>query len=325
MILCCGEALIDMIPAPLAQGGEAFAPHCGGAVFNTAIALGRLGVRTGLMTGLSTDMFGRQLADALAASAVDASLAVTSDRPSTLAFVRLANGSATYNFFDNGSAGRMLSKDEMPTLDADVTALFFGGISLACEPAADAYASLCAREGATRAVMVDPNIRPAFIEDEARYRDRLSGMIANADIVKVSDEDLNWIVRSDAPLGDKARALLSAGPSLTIVTRGHEGAHGYLAGGEEVHVDAARADIVDTVGAGDTFNAGVLAKLQMLDVLTKEKIAALSVEDLRAALALGARVAAVTVSRAGANPPWASEIVSPPEPGAVAHGAKSRS
>ncbi|MEL7463011.1 MAG: carbohydrate kinase [Pseudomonadota bacterium] len=308
MILCCGEALIDMIPVPQAQGGDAFVPHCGGAVFNTAIALGRLGVRTGLMTGLSTDMFGRQLTEALAASGVDASLAVTSDRPSTLAFVRLVNGAAAYSFFDNGSAGQMLTVDQMPALTEETSALYFGGISLACEPAADAYAALSAREGGSRAVMIDPNIRPAFIEDEARYRARLDGMIAAADIVKASDEDLNWLVRSDAPLRDKARSLMETGASVLIVTRGHEGAHGYLASGEEVHVNAQQVEIIDTVGAGDTFNAGVLAKLQERDALTKEGLASLSTSDLRDALSLGARVAAVTVSRAGANPPWASEI-----------------
>lgn len=314
MILCCGEALIDMIPAAQAEGVDAFVPHCGGAVFNTAIALGRLGVRTGLVTGLSTDMFGRQLAEALTASGVDASLAVVSDRPSTLAFVRLVNGSATYSFFDNGSAGRMLTADDMPTLGADVSALYFGGISLACEPAADAYAALCAREGGGCAVMIDPNIRPAFIEDEARYRARLSRMIAAADIVKVSDEDLNWIDRADAPLGDKARALLDAGAAVVIVTRGQEGARGYLAGGGEARVEANLVEIVDTVGAGDTFNAGVLAKLQALGALAKDRLAALSAEDLRAALSFGAQVAAVTVSRVGADPPWADEVKPQTEP-----------
>ena len=121
MILCCGEALIDMIPAPTARGQQGFVPHPGGAVFNTAIALGRLGVRTGLLTGLSTDIFGQQLTEALTTSHVDASLAIRSDRPTTLAFVRLVDGHASYSFYDEYSAGRMLTPDDMPVLPADVT------------------------------------------------------------------------------------------------------------------------------------------------------------------------------------------------------------
>ena len=163
MILCCGEALIDMIPGPTTGGPDGFVPHSGGAVFNTAIALGRLGARAGLLTGLSTDMFGAQLSDALQASHVNASLCIMSERPTTLAFVRLVEGHATYSFFDENSAARMLNASDMPVLSDEVTALFFGGISLACEPGADAYAALLEREGAQRAVMLDPNIRPGFI------------------------------------------------------------------------------------------------------------------------------------------------------------------
>uniref|UniRef100_UPI002491FB9F PfkB family carbohydrate kinase n=1 Tax=Thalassorhabdomicrobium marinisediminis TaxID=2170577 RepID=UPI002491FB9F len=165
MILCCGEALIDMLPAATADGQTAFVPHPGGAVFNTAIALGRLGADASLLTGLSTDMFGVQLVAALKHSHVDTGLAVRSDRPTTLAFVQLMDGQARYNFYDENSAGRMLTGADMPAVPDQVSALFFGGISLACEPAADAYADLLARAAGPRAVMLDPNIRPGFIED----------------------------------------------------------------------------------------------------------------------------------------------------------------
>ncbi|MFW8636455.1 carbohydrate kinase family protein [Cribrihabitans pelagius] len=308
MILCCGEALIDMIPAPTVRGPEGFVPHAGGAVFNTAIALGRLGARAGMLTGLSTDMFGRQLLEALEASHVDTALVLESSRPTTLAFVRLVDGHASYSFFDENSAGRMLEPAAMPELPTEVSALFFGGISLASEPCADAYAALLEREGAGRAVMLDPNIRPRFIADEARYRARLERMLAQADIVKVSDEDLNWLLPDPLSLQQKAAALLERGPSVVILTRGGEGATGYLASGAKVRVPAVRAEIADTVGAGDTFNAGVLAKLSGLGQLTKPALAALPPETLEQALEHGARVAAVTVSRPGANPPWAAEL-----------------
>ena len=308
MILCCGEALIDMIPTPTTSGRDGFVPHAGGAVFNTSIALGRLGVQTGMLTGLSTDMFGQQLAEALKASHVDTSHVITSDRPTTLAFVRLQDGHASYSFFDENSAGRMLSTDDLPEVSADVSSLYFGGISLACEPGASTYATLLEREGKTRAVMMDPNIRPQFIEDIDTYRARLDRMLALADIVKVSDEDLNWMMPKPASLQEKVQAVLKAGPGVVILTRGGEGATGFLADGTEVSVPAARVEIVDTVGAGDTFNAGVLAKLYELGALQKDQLQNLSPDALKQALAHGARVAAVTVSRAGANPPWADEL-----------------
>jgi len=308
MILCCGEALIDMIPAPTKAGLDGFVPHCGGAVFNTAIALGRLGMQTGMLTGVSNDMFGQQLTDALKASHVEISHVITTDRPTTLAFVRLLNGHATYDFYDENSAGRMLKPDDMPELPAEISALYFGGISLACEPGADAYASLLERESDGRAVMLDPNIRPSFIRDIDRYRSRLERMLTLTDIVKVSDEDLNWILPVPLSLLEKVEAILNKGPSLVILTRGGEGATGFLSNGPEVQVPAVRVQICDTVGAGDTFNAGVLAKLSELGQLRKSSLNHLSEDILREVLSHGARVAAITVSRVGANPPWAGEL-----------------
>lgn len=308
MILCCGEALIDMIPTPTTLERDGFVPYPGGAVFNTSIALGRLGVQTGMLTGLSSDMFGQQLADALDASHVDRSHIITSERPTTLAFVRLQDGHATYSFYDENSAGRMLGVDDLPEVSNEVSSLYFGGISLACEPGAGTYAALLEREGKARAVMMDPNIRPQFIKDIDTYRARLDRMMAMVDIVKVSDEDLNWMVPSPLSLRDKVKSVQQKGPSVVILTRGGEGASGFLSDGTEVSVPAQRVEIVDTVGAGDTFNAGVLAKLYELGALQKSKLKTLSADALSQALEHGARVAAVTVSRAGANPPWAEEL-----------------
>ncbi|WP_170441031.1 carbohydrate kinase family protein [Ruegeria arenilitoris] len=308
MILCCGEALIDMIAEPTVSGAQGFVPHSGGAVFNTAIALGRLGAPAGMLTGLSSDMFGEQLAQALKDSHVDGSQVVLSDRPTTLAFVQLQGGHATYSFVDENSAGRMLRPEDIPDRLTATSALYFGGISLACEPCADAYAALLDRHGAERAVMIDPNIRPGFIQDQTRYRTRLNRMIAQADIVKVSDEDLDWIVPGPETLEEKVPLLLQAGPAVVIVTRGSQGAAGYLADGRTVSVPVTPVQVVDTVGAGDTFNAGVLAQLHRDGLLTKQALRAISPDDLRTALELGGKVAAVTVSRAGANPPWAHEL-----------------
>ena len=308
MILCCGEALIDMVAAPSLDGPDGFVPHSGGAVFNTAIALGRLGARAGMLTGLSHDMFGDQLADALKASDVDTTHIIRSVRPSTLAFVKLEDGQASYSFFDENSAGRMIRPEDMPALPSDVTALFFGGISLASDPSASAYAALLDRQGGPRAVMIDPNIRPLFITDAEGYRRRMAAMIRQADIVKVSDEDLNWLNPAPLTQSEKISAMLDTGPSVVIVTQGAEGAIATLADGTSIAVPAAKTNVVDTIGAGDTFNAGFLAKLSELDLLTPEALGTLDLDALRDAMTYGARVAAITVSRAGANPPWANEL-----------------
>lgn len=304
MILSCGEALIDMLPRTSTLGENSFAPYAGGAVFNTAIALGRLGAPAGFFSGISSDFLGQILIDELAASKVDTSACHIADRPCTVAFVKLVNGQATYAFYDEETAGRMLQTDDLPEVTAD--ALFFGGISLVAEPCGSTYEALMLREAPTRVCMIDPNIRPGFIKDEASYRARIDRMLAAADIVKLSDEDLHWLMGA-GEISDLANRVLAMGPKLVCITEGAKGATGYSAAGA-VFVAANKVEVVDTVGAGDTFNAGVLASLSAAGLLTKSGVAALSEDAIRAALTLGGKAAAVTVSRAGANPPWAHEL-----------------
>lgn len=307
MILSCGEALIDMLPRETLAGEAAFVPYAGGAVFNTAIALGRLGAPSGFFTGLSTDLFGQILDRTLAASGVDTTLCARSARPTTLAFVTLVNGQATYAFYDENTAGRLLSTADLPALPASIDTLFFGGISLVNDPAATAYETLQARAGAAgRVTMIDPNIRPGFIQDTGAFRARINRMIAVADIVKLSDEDLRWLYGDGQP-DDLARAILSKGPKVVFITEGAKGARA-LTATQDRFVAATPVTVADTVGAGDTFNAGVLAALHDRGCLTKAGVAAVSDSALDAALSLGTRAAAITVSRPGANPPWSHEL-----------------
>jgi fructokinase len=306
MIVCCGEALIDMLPCRCADGEAAYALHAGGAVFNTAIALGRLGAPVEFLAGLSSDLFGELLRQTLAKSNVGVRYAAISGRPTTLAFVRLVDGKASYVFYDENTAGRMLSVGDLPQLGDDVSAMLFGAISLIPEPCGSAFEALMARERGRRVIMLDPNIRPGFIKDRASHLARMKRMIAMADIVKVSDEDLPWFGEG----GDAEQALkgwLDAGPKLVLLTRGAQGAVA-LTRRERVAVPSARTTVVDTVGAGDTFNAGVLAALHERGMLARQAIGDLSADALRAALDLGVRAAAVTVARAGANPPWRREL-----------------
>lgn len=307
MILSCGEALIDMLPRTTTLGEPAFSPYAGGAVFNTAIALGRLGAPSAFFSGISTDMLGEILTDTLAASKVTTDLCARSNRPTTVAFVKLVNGQASYAFYDEATAGRMLSQDQLPTLPADISTLFFGGISLVNDPAASTYEALQSREAGSRVVMIDPNIRLGFIAgQEDSYRARITRMVQRSDIVKLSDEDLHWYAGS-GDLAALARGILAKGPKLVFITEGAKGAHAITAT-EQRFTPSRKVEVVDTVGAGDTFNAGVLAALHKRGVLTKAGVASLDAATLDAALELGTQAAAVTVARAGANPPWAQEL-----------------
>jgi len=162
------------------------------------------------------------------------------------------------------------------------------------------------REHARRVISLDPNIRPGFVKDKPAHMARLNRMAAMADIVKFSDEDLAWFGIEGAPR-DQARYWLDLGAKLVVITRGADGAIGYTKN-FSVSVPSERVTVVDTVGAGDTFDAGILASLKMQGLLTKAKVAAIDEQSVRNALSLGAKAAAVTVSRAGANPPFAHEI-----------------
>lgn len=259
-----------------------------------------------MFTGLASDFFGDLLADTLESSKVSTQYVHRADAPCTVAFVKLVDGHATYAFYDENTAGRMLSTDALPDLADDVNALFFGGISLVVEPCGATFEALMTREAGSRVTMIDPNIRPGFIKDEAAYRARVDRMMGMADIVKLSDEDLAWLMGGEDIDANAAR-VLAMGPKLVCITRGKDGASGYTVNGR-VDVPANAVTVVDTVGAGDTFNAGVLASLEQAGVLSKEGVANLSDEVIANALGLGARSAAITVSRAGANPPWTHEL-----------------
>lgn len=306
MIVCCGEALIDMVPRHIEGEGGAFLPIAGGAVFNTAIALGRLGEETGFVSGISTDLFGDQLIEALEASNVCSAYCVRSIQPTTLAFVKLTDGNAEYSFFDENSAGRSLSVGQLPVLPETATALHFGAISLIPEPCGTAFETLLSMHCETKVISLDPNIREGFITKTGAHRARIDRMIAKSDIVKVSDDDLDWI----APGGDRRTTIknwINNGAKLVLLTEGDKGVTAYTKSGD-MHQPAYPIDVVDTIGAGDTFNAGLLAGLNERSVLSKSGLSELTADDLEYALNKAARVAAFTVSKAGATPPWAIEF-----------------
>jgi fructokinase len=304
MIVSCGEALIDFLPAKTSAGRPASEPFPGGSPFNVAIAIGRLGSAAGFYGGLSTDLFGEMLTAALKAASVDVSLATVSERPTTLAFVVLADGNARYAFFDEGSAGRMLSETDLPALPKTVSALHFGSFSLAEEPCGSSFEALMRREFPDRVISLDVNVRPTLIKNRDGYLARIDRLAVMSDIVKLSDEDLAWLGSELSPLAEK---WLKAGAKLIVLTRGDNGAVA-ISRHAHIEVPSVPAKVVDTIGAGDTFMAGLLVALDRAGLLTKDAVARLSDTQVRETLAFAARAAAITVSRAGADPPWAREL-----------------
>src|SRR5690606_18492133 len=204
--------LIDMVPQ-----ADAWRALPGGAVYNTAIALGRMAVDTGYLWPISRDGFGQALLRPLAAAGVDTGLCPRSDRLTTLAFVTLAGGEARYCFYDEGTAGRMFAPEDLPQIPDTVSALFVGGISLVPDPCGAAVEALVERLHGRIPVMLDPNIRPFFIADEAAYRARLDRLIAMADLVKLSGDDLEWLMPG-ASFEEAAAAILSRGPRVVFQT-----------------------------------------------------------------------------------------------------------
>jgi len=306
MIISCGESLIDMLPRTSEQGESMFAPVVGGAVFNTAKALGRLGEASGYFCCLSNDAFGEMLCSALEEANVSYELCPRSDLPTALALVSLNNGSASYSFHFSDTAGFSLKQEDLPIFPEDVKGLHFGGISLIAEPCGAAYEALLLRECQQRLISIDPNIRPGSITDEAVYRKRIEGMLAQSHIIKVSDEDLEWLCPGQE-VEQAVQPWLNANALLVVVTRGEHGASVFTRNFTST-VPAVPAVVVDTVGAGDTFVAGLWAGLRAEGLIDKETLVGAEQAAVERAVAYAQQAASISVSRAGADSPWLHEM-----------------
>lgn len=311
MILCAGENLIDMIQTADADGSAPeFRALIGGSPYNTARALGRLRAPVGYITPVSTDRMGALLAAALEGDGV-ALLGGRSDRPSSLALVALENGQPRYQFYRDGVADRDITLATLrAALPTDAAALHLGSLALIGGPDAEALEDL-ARHANDRGMMLslDPNIRPALMEGGgAAYRTRLDRLLALADVVKLSDEDLAWLAPGVAPETATQALFDAARPALLVLTRGAEGA---LALTARARVDCPAAPVpqlADTVGAGDTFMAALLDGLQRAGALGRGGVDALSADEVRALIARAARAAAITCTRSGCTPPTLAEL-----------------
>ena len=300
MIVVAGEALIDLVP----QGTGALAalqPALGGGPYNTAVAHGRLGSPTAFCSRTSYDAFGEALLHGLRRAGVDVSAVQRGTEPTTLAVATVdGTGSAAYSFYVDGTADRFFAAPE--SLPAGTRAVSFGTCSLVLEPGATAYETLL-RTAASQGVFtaLDPNIRAGLIPDADAYRARFKSWLPSVSLLKLSEEDARW-------LGGTPKEWLAAGPAAVVITHGGDGLTAFTQGGAVYPVPGEMVDVVDTIGAGDTVNAALLHGLAAQDALSAQALADLGRDGWTRLLAFAARAAAITCSRAGAEPPYASEV-----------------
>lgn len=299
-VLVVGEALIDVVHRADGSVDE----HPGGSLANVALALGRLGRDARLATWIADDAHGDVIQAWLADSQVALAPGSTGAGRTSIAAAHLdAHGAATYDF---DLEWRVPAGT---TADAGTLAVHTGSIAAVLEPGASDVRTLVAAARATATITYDPNVRPALMGEPADARPRIEELVALADVVKVSDEDLAWLVPDADPVA-VARDWLALGPALIIVTFGGEGAIAVTTAGEQ-RVTAPRVTVVDTVGAGDSFMGALIDGLWDADLLGADRRDALRAIDRSTLTELLKRcvtVAAVTVSRPGANPPRLAEL-----------------
>lgn len=301
VVLVMGEALYDL----WVDETGALHGRPGGGPFTTARTIARLGQPVAYLGRLSRDSAGLAQERLLAADGVSLEAAVRTDDPTTLALADIGpDGSARYQFYARGTAAPGLEPDAaLAALPAAVAGLHVGTLGLALEPLAAATEAVVGRLAGRALVMVDPNVRPWAIDDAERYRARLRRILASADVVKVSEEDLAWLDPAATPAA-AARALLELGPRVALVTRGADGVL-VVAGREDVPVPAPAVHVVDTIGAGDAFGGGFLAWWRARG-LGRDALA--DGELVVQATRFGTIVAARTCERAGAVPPLLGEV-----------------
>jgi fructokinase len=307
MILVCGEALVDLVP--LSEGDEpTYVARAGGSSFNVAMGLGRLGVPVGFLGRVSSDPFGQMLRRRLLADGVDCRFMLQGDEPSMLAIVHLEPGAEpVYTFHGEGTADRLLRVEDVPAdLPREVAALHLGSISMVREPGASAFEAILRRDHGRRVISLDPNVRPSLVGERSAYVARLEGWVSLADVVKVSRADLAWLYPETDPEA-AAATWLARGPGLVVVTRGHDGSVG-LTARDRVAVAGTPVVVSDTVGAGDSFTSGFLAWLLVGGWLERARIREIPADALRDCLTFADRAAAITCTRAGAQPPTRAEM-----------------
>jgi fructokinase len=307
MLLACGDALIDFLPVKSVDGRDAAVPVVGGSCLNIAVGMARLGAPAGFVGGISSDLFGRMIADHALASKVDLRYAIRSDHETTLAFIRTVAGEPQYAFYDETTASRSWKYRRGSIAFDAIEAIHVGSTTLTHDSgAAEALAMVEDARGSVT-ISFDPNCRPNLVSDKRRYVDQMNAFAAIASIVRMSDVDFEYLYGGSEYAG-RAQSLVDAGASLVVITRGIKGAQAWHKQAGAVEVEAPTVDMVDTIGAGDSFQAALLFALRAIGRIGPASLAQTNSEELGRVLSFAAHCAAFTCSRAGADPPRASEV-----------------
>lgn len=305
MFLICGEALFDVFTQSPQGDAIPMLARPGGSPFNVAIGLSRLGSPSALLGGLSRDMLGQHLAGILRREGVCADYLIARDERTTLSLVALdAQGVPHYTFYGEHSADRALEVADLPALSADVHGLHVGSYTLVAEPTASTLLRLVTQARGERLISLDPNIRPTVEPDMARWRSRVGAVAAQADLIKVSEEDLGLLYPGE-PVEAAARRWLDGGTQLVVVTLGAEGALGFSRQAQ-TQVAGRPVVVADTVGAGDSFQAALLHQLPDRAAL---EAAAAEAQAMQRLLIFAATAAGITCSRPGADPPTHAQVL----------------
>ncbi|WP_237154783.1 carbohydrate kinase family protein [Oryzibacter oryziterrae] len=307
MLLACGDALIDFVPVKSTDGRDGYVPAVGGSCLNIAVAMSRLGAPTGFVGGVSNDMFGAMIAEHMAASNVSLRYVTRSDTETTLAFVRFVNNEPHYAFYDETTAARLWTYQEGSIPFPAIDALHVGSTTLINEPVSSEYLKMFRAGKGLTTLSFDPNCRPSLTHDKVAYVRRMEEFAASADIIRMSDMDFDFMFGGNN-WDAKADAYLKAGAKLVIVTRGGDGVTAWHATAGKLEVAAPKIQLVDTIGAGDTFQGSFLVALKEAGRIDVDALAAIRADELAAALAFGTKCAGVTCSRSGPNPPWRLEL-----------------
>lgn len=306
MFLVCGEALYDFFLVEEGKGGSlSFDARPGGSPYNVAIGMARLGASSALLTGVSDDMLGARLATILEAEGVAGDYLVRTGRRTTLSLVGLdEEGGPSYAFYGVGSADCSLAEADLPKIGGEVRGLHFGSYSIAVNPVADAFSALLLRTSGLF-VSLDPNVRPTIEPDMAVWRRRIDALRPKTTLLKVSDEDIAMLYPGADPV-EIVQAWAKDGPALVVMTRGGDEVVA-LRGDELFRAVPPQTNVIDTVGAGDTFMASLLAEMNAQSDPAAH-LAALSANGIETLLNRAATAAAITCSRRGADLPTAADL-----------------
>jgi fructokinase len=304
-----GEVLIDFLPIEMNGETTGFSMHPGGAPLNVAVGLARLDRPVAFAGKVAGDFFGRYIRAYVEREGVEDRFLLTTPAQSTLAFVAIEGGEPAFAFYGERAADTLLAAQEVPeTLFEETSILHFGSISLLRGSTPDAVLSTVERLKGRALLSFDPNLRPGLVRNETAYRRLLARLFALSDIVKLSAADISWLAPGQT-VEEYAAGLASRGPALVAVTQGGRGVLA-VRGEARWRVPAFNVPVVDTVGAGDSFSAGLLAGLSERGVTSHGALAQLPAPELALTLRFAAAVAALACTKAGANPPRREEVES---------------